>query len=107
MGSVKVNNSTIEFKPPTQQRVNLTVSTTAVSFSESNLPASGGNYVSLQVQDADVRVTYHGSDTPTSADGELVKAGSRATVRRETVLQMKFIRADTTDAKVFAQQYPV
>jgi hypothetical protein len=104
MSNVKINNSAIEFRPPVAAHVNKTVSSSVVSFSASELPAANGSYVYLQVQDQNVRATYGGGD-PTSTDGDLLAAGERTTLKRETVLAMKFIRAGASDGKIFAQQF--
>jgi hypothetical protein len=104
MANVKVNNASIEFKPPHAGHVNKTVSTTAVGFTAAELPESRGKYIYIQVQDQDVRCAYFGD--PTASDGELLTVGTRTTLPRDTVLAMKFIRVGASDGKVFAQQFP-
>lgn len=103
--SIKIQNAVSEMVPPgsTETQATLAVSTTAVSFAANNLPATC-KYVRLQVQGADVRLTYDGS-APTSSVGEYVSALEKTVLPLITVLKMKFIRAGGTDAVVWAQGF--
>lgn len=102
--NVKVNNSSVEFKPPTQADQTLAVSTAVVQLVAANLPASHP-YVYMQNQGQNIRVTYDGSD-PSASNGEQIVSGERLTVRRDTAIAMKFIR-ESADSVVWAQPFGV
>jgi hypothetical protein len=100
--NTKVNNTAIEFKPPTQADQVLAVSTSVVQLASAGLPASH-QAVYGQVQANTVRVTYDGSN-PSATNGEQMTAGTRFTVSRDTALAMKFIR-ESADASVWVQPF--
>ena len=61
-------------------------------------------YVVLDVQVADVRVTYDGSP-PTSTNGHILFAGRSYTWAVETARAAKFIEDTTTDATIHASEF--
>jgi hypothetical protein len=61
-------------------------------------------YVVLDVQIADVRVTYDDSP-PTSSNGHILFAGRSYTWAVETARAAKFIEDSTTDAKIHASEF--
>lgn len=81
-------------------RVNLTVSSTAVSFSAGNFPSSY-RYVMFQVKTNPVLLSYDGTDVPTASDGQRKVAGDEAIMLRATFLRLKFIR-ESSDAVIWA-----
>lgn len=102
--NTKVNNSSLEFKPPTQTDHTVAVSTSVVTLTAASLPATH-QYVRIQVQANTVRVTYDGSD-PTASNGEQMVAGYRVDVRRDLAVAMKFIR-ESADATLWVQPFGV
>lgn len=107
MEVIKLQNVSSEMVPPnttTELDATLAVSSTAVSFTSGNLPASC-KYVRMQVQEDSVRITYDGS-APTASNGELVQATQFTVVSRAIALRMRFIRV-TTDAVIWAQPHNV
>ena len=81
-------------------RKNLTVSSTAVSFSSADFPSTY-RYVMFQVQTNPVRLSYDGTDVPTASDGQRKVAGDEAIMLRATFLRLKFIR-ESSDANIWA-----
>ena len=81
----------------------LTVDSTAggVQFSAFN---SLTRYVVLDVQVADVRVTYDGS-APTTTNGHILFAGRSYTWAKKTAEAAKFIEDTTTDAVIHASEF--
>ena len=81
----------------------LTVDSTAggVQFSAFN---SLTRYVVLDVQVADVRVTYDGS-APTTTNGHILFAGRSYTWAKKTAEAAKFIEDTTTDATIHASEF--
>ena len=61
-------------------------------------------YVVLDVQVADVRVTYDGS-APTSTNGHILFAGRSYTWAKRTAEAAKFIEDTTTDAVIHASEF--
>lgn len=100
--NTKVNNSSLEFKPPTQADHTVAVSSSVVTLTASSLPSTHP-YVYIQVQANTVRATYDGSD-PSASNGEQLTAGTRLTVKRDLALVMKFIR-ESADATLWAQPF--
>ena len=72
-----------------------------VQFSAFN---SACKYVVLDVQTADVRVTYDDS-APTSTNGHILFAGRSYTWAVETARAAKFIRSGGTSATIHASQF--
>ena len=66
---------------------------------------AGANYAFLQVQDADVRYSASGT-TPSPTVGTLLKVDEPVEIlSRQELLSAKFIRAGSTNAKVYVQYY--
>ena len=61
-------------------------------------------YVVLDVQTADVRVTYDGSD-PTTSNGHILFAGRSYTWSKEAAAAAKFIRNGGTSASIHASEF--
>tara|TARA_R100001198_G_scaffold84865_1_gene58907 strand:- start:1343 stop:1684 length:342 start_codon:yes stop_codon:yes gene_type:complete len=61
-------------------------------------------YIVLDVQDADVRVTYDGV-APTATVGHRLFAGRSYTWAKETAEKAKFIRVGNTSGKVHASEF--
>ena len=61
-------------------------------------------YVVLDVQTADVRVTYDGSD-PTTSNGHILFAGRSYTWSKEAAAAAKFIRNGTSSASIHASEF--
>jgi hypothetical protein len=80
----------------------LTVSSTAVSLATTFDITTG--YVLIDVQNADVMVTFDGS-TPTSTNGHRYNSGAREFWSRQQAQAAKFIRQASTDAAVQASQF--
>lgn len=78
-----------------------TVSNTAVGLTA---PA-GAQFVQLNVQGADVRVTEDGDDPVGGATGQLWKADAMVYWRANKLAVAKFIRDGGTDAVVHVQGY--
>jgi len=84
----------------------LAVSTAAISFTGA-WTATKTKYVLIDVQGADVMVTFDGS-TPTSTNGHLFKSTTAPFFwHRDTARLAKFIRAASTDAAVQATPFNV
>jgi len=61
-------------------------------------------YIVLDVQDADVRVTYDGT-APTASVGHILFAGRSYTWAVETANKAKFIRVGAVSGKVHASEF--
>tara|TARA_R100001163_G_scaffold65135_1_gene61283 strand:+ start:8624 stop:8935 length:312 start_codon:yes stop_codon:yes gene_type:complete len=61
-------------------------------------------YVVLDVQTADVRVTYDDTD-PTTSNGHILFAGRSYTWSKEAASAAKFIRNGTTSASIHASEF--
>lgn len=84
----------------------LAVSSTAVSLT-AGWTSAKTKYVLIDVQGADVMVTFDGS-TPTASNGHLFKAGVQPFFwNKETARVAKFIRSASTDAAVQATPFSV
>jgi hypothetical protein len=66
--------------------------------------SSACKYVVLDVQTADVRVTYDDS-APTSSNGHILFAGRSYTWAVETARAAKFIRSGGTSATIHASEF--
>jgi hypothetical protein len=66
--------------------------------------SSACKYVVLDVQTADVRVTYDDS-APTTTNGHILFAGRSYTWAVETAKAAKFIRDGSTDATIHASEF--
>ena len=90
----------------------LTVDSTAggVQFSQSskddNTDAfdSLTKYIAMDVQEADVFVTFD-SSAPTTSNGHKLFAGRSYTFSKDAAVKAKFIRAGGTSAKIHASQF--
>jgi len=90
----------------------LTVDATAggVQFSQSgkddNTDAfdSLTKYIAMDIQDADVFMTFDGS-APTTSNGHKLFAGRSYTFSKEAAVKAKFIRSGSTSAKIHASQF--
>tara|TARA_A100001037_G_scaffold253576_1_gene238233 strand:- start:609 stop:917 length:309 start_codon:yes stop_codon:yes gene_type:complete len=80
----------------------LTVADSAVQFGTafSNLT----RYIVLDIQTADVRVTYDDS-APTSTNGHILPAGRSYTWAKETAQAAKFIRDGSVSATIHASEF--
>ncbi len=84
----------------------LTVSSSAVSLTGA-WTASKTKYVLIDIQGADVMVTFDGS-TPTASNGHLFKSTLTPFFwHRDTARVAKFIRSASTDASVHATPFNV
>ena len=81
----------------------LTVGDSVVQFSAFNALTK---FVVLDVQVADVRVTYDGS-APTSTNGHILFAGRSYTWSKAAAAAAKFIEDTTTDATIHASEFTV
>jgi len=81
----------------------LTVANSVVQFSAFN---SLTKFVVLDVQVADVRVTYDDS-APTSTNGHILFAGRSYTWSKAAAAAAKFIEDTTTDATIHASEFTV
>jgi hypothetical protein len=79
----------------------LTVSSSVVTLSAFS---DTTNMVVLDVQNADVMVTFDGSD-PSSTNGHRLYSGSHFTWSRATAAAARFIRQASTDAAVQASEF--
>lgn len=61
-------------------------------------------YIAMDVQDADVFMTFDGS-APTTSNGHKLFAGRSYTFSKEAAVKAKFIRAGGTSAKIHASQF--
>lgn len=80
----------------------LTVSNSAVQFGTAFNELT--RYIVLDVQVADVRVTYDGS-APTTSNGHILFAGRSYTWAKETAEAAKFFRDGSTDATIHASEF--
>jgi hypothetical protein len=90
--------------PSTDSAVSLTVSTSAIQFTES-WEAANTKFVVLDVQTDNVFVTFDGT-TPSSSNGHKILAGQHLTWSIVTARAAKFIR-ETADATIFASPFTV
>ena len=81
----------------------LAVGNSVVQFSAFN---SLTKFVVLDVQVADVRVTYDGS-APTTTNGHILFAGRSYTWSKAAAAAAKFIEDTTTDATIHASEFTV
>ena len=86
----------------TDQR--LTVSTTAVPLAALN-GGTATEFVFVDVQAADVYVTFDGSAPVATTNGHLFTSGYRAFWSRQQATAAKFIRAAATDAVIHASEF--
>ncbi len=89
----------------------LTVDATAggVQFSGANDDNTSAfdsltKYIAMDVQDADVFMTFDGS-APTTSNGHKLFAGRSYTFSKEAAVKAKFIRSGGTSAKIHASQF--
>ena len=61
-------------------------------------------YIAMDVQDADVFMTFDGS-APTTSNGHKLFAGRSYTFSKEAAVKAKFIRSGSTSAKIHASQF--
>lgn len=80
-----------------------TVSGTAVSVMPSPLNA-GTTHVLVQINGADVRVTFDNTTNPTASVGFLMPAGTNAYWTNKLAANAKAIRTGSTDAVVEIQE---
>jgi hypothetical protein len=93
-------------KPTGEADQRLTVSTTPVTLTE-NWTAANTKYLLIDIQTADVYVTFDGS-VPSSTNGHLFKTtGQPFFWSREAARVARFIRAGATDAFVMATPFTV
>lgn len=85
--------------PVADQR--LTVSSSVVTLSAF---ADTTNMIVLDVQNADVMVTFDGSD-PSATNGHRLYSGSHFTWSRATATAARFIRQGSTDAAIQASEF--
>ena len=62
-------------------------------------------YVVLDIQTADVRVTYDGSDPVGGSNGHILFAGRSYTWSKEAAAAAKFIRNGGTSASIHASEF--
>lgn len=77
------------------------ISSSANQFVTGDFSVPSAPYVRVQVQNDDVYATYDGT-TPSSTNGEVIRADTAAYFLLKDFLNMKFIRV-ATDARIFAQ----
>ena len=80
----------------------LTVSSSAVPFGTAFNKLT--RYIVFDVQGADVRVTYDGSD-PTTSNGHILFAGRSYTWSKAAAQAAKFIQDGSTDATIHASEF--
>lgn len=90
---------------PGESDQRLTVSSTAVSFA-STFYNENTKFVFVDVQGADVMVTFDGS-TPTASNGHLFKSGYMDFWSARRADAAKMIRSASTDASVHASPFTV
>ena len=61
-------------------------------------------YIAMDVQDADVFMTFDGT-APTTSNGHKLFAGRSYTFSKEAAVKAKFIRSGGTSAKIHASQF--
>jgi hypothetical protein len=84
----------------------LTVSNSVVSLVDSTAFNANTRFVVVDIQSADVMVTFDGSN-PSSSNGHRLASGSSYTWSKATASTAKFIRQDTTDAAVHASEFTI
>ena len=82
----------------------LAVGNSVVQLTDGGAFNSLTKYIVLDVQVADVRVTYDGS-APTSTNGHILFAGRSYTWAKRTAEAAKFIEDTTTDATIHASEF--
>ena len=82
----------------------LTVSSSAVQLTDSYTFDTLTRYIVLDVQDADVYVTYTG-ETPSASVGHKLYAGRSYTWSKKAAEAAKFLRTGSTDAVIAASQF--
>jgi len=80
----------------------LTVSSSVVQFGTAFNSLT--RYIALDVQGADVRVTYDDS-APTTSNGHILFAGRSYTWSKQAAAAAKFIRDGGTDATIHASEF--
>ena len=88
----------------TMERLQVTAATSETGNSFQTSYNSITKYIVLDIQDADVRVTYDGV-APTSSVGHILFAGRSYTWAVETARVAKFIRDGGTSAKIHASEF--
>tara|TARA_S200002703_G_scaffold156879_1_gene163455 strand:- start:170 stop:484 length:315 start_codon:yes stop_codon:yes gene_type:complete len=81
----------------------LTVADSAVPFGTAFNSLT--RYVVLDVQTADVRVTYDGSDPVAGSNGHLLFAGRSYTWSKEAAANARFVREGSTSANIHASEF--
>jgi hypothetical protein len=106
--NAKVNNSSIEFKPPVASTGQMyTVSTTATTLATLGFTFPAGyQYLRLQVQANPMRVTYDAT-TPTATVGQSVPALTVLDIRYDTAKAIKVIREGAADVTLYVQPFGV
>ena len=82
----------------------LTVSSSVVQLTDSYTFDTLTRYIVLDVQDADVYVTYTG-ETPSASVGHRLYAGRSYTWSKKAAEAAKFLRTGSTDAVIAATQF--
>lgn len=82
----------------------LTVSDSVVQLTDSYTFDDKTKYITLDVQDNDVYVTYTG-ETPSATVGHILYAGNSYTWSVATARNAKFIRVGGSDAVIAASQF--
>ncbi len=98
------NSNVVNLYPVPTKGVNdqtLTVSNSVVQLSSFDELT---RYIVLDVQVADVRVTYDDS-APTASNGHIVFAGRSYTWAKETAEAAKFFRDGSADATIHASEF--
>jgi hypothetical protein len=80
-----------------------TVSSSAVAFLDWTL-ATDTEHLLIQVNGADIRVTFDGTTDPTASKGFRLPANSSAYWTRTMALKARAIREGSTDAVIEAQE---
>ena len=101
MAAVQVVNYPVPNGTAADER--LAVSNAVVSLTGSNI-ASNTQFIVWDVQNADIMVTFDGSN-PTTTNGHRLYAGDRDTWHVNTAKVAKFIRATGTDGVFHASQF--
>lgn len=99
------NSNVVNLYPVPTDGVNdqtLTVSNSAVQFATAFNELT--RYIVLDVQVADVRVTYDGS-APTTSNGHILFAGRSYTWGKKTAEAAKFFRDGSADATIHASEF--
>ena len=82
----------------------LTVSSSPVQLTDSYTFDTRTKYITLDVQDNDVYVTYTG-ETPSASVGHKLYAGRSYTWSKKAAENAKFLRTGSTDAVIAATQF--